>query len=188
MHVEGGRLLVEPDELDAGRPVLEQIDAALVVVDRGAALALVPEGGSDLAMQIRDAGEVLLGAVVVEAALPDRDRRVHTSHSQRHVALFLAHARDRARIQRLGDLERGRVAVEGLRVRVEGGRSIARGLEGLEGPGLQFGEGVTFESRLRAEGGGAREVLGDQADDTVASLTGALANELGDLDVLPAAH
>ena len=36
VHVERRRLLVEAHQLDAGRAVLEQVDALLVVVDRGA--------------------------------------------------------------------------------------------------------------------------------------------------------
>ena len=97
VHVERGRLLVEAHELDARRPVLEQVDPALVVVDRGAALALVPEGRADLAVQIRNPGEVLLGAVVLEAPLPDPDGRVDAAQPQGDVALLLADPGDASR-------------------------------------------------------------------------------------------
>src|SRR5207247_2418706 len=60
VHVEGGRLLVEADELEARRPILEQIDAALVVLDRPLAIALVPERSADLAVQVPDPRQVLL--------------------------------------------------------------------------------------------------------------------------------
>jgi len=50
VHVERGGLLVEPDELDARRPVLEQVDASLVVLDRALAVTLVPQAGADLSV------------------------------------------------------------------------------------------------------------------------------------------
>ena len=52
VHVERGGLLVEANELEARRPVLEQVDPALVVLDRALAVALVPERGADLAVQV----------------------------------------------------------------------------------------------------------------------------------------
>ena len=73
-----------------GCAVLQQVDAALVVVDRGPALALVPQGGADLAVQVGDARQVLLLAVVLEAALPDRDRGVDAAQPQGDVSLLLA--------------------------------------------------------------------------------------------------
>ena len=142
VHVEGGRFLVEPDELDARRAVLEQVDPALVVVDRRAPLPLVPERGADLPMQIGDAGEVLLLAVVGEAALPDADGGVDAPHSEGDVALLLADPGDQAGVDRLGELERGGVSVEGLGVRVEHGGGVAGGLEGLERLRLEPGERV----------------------------------------------
>ena len=72
VHVERRRLLVEADELDARRAVLEQVDAALVVLDRALAIALLPEPGADLAVQVADPGQVLLAAVVLHALAPRR--------------------------------------------------------------------------------------------------------------------
>jgi hypothetical protein len=89
----------------------------------------MPQGGADLPMEIRHAGEVLLGAVIGEAALPDADRGVHPAHPQRDVALLLADASDDRRVERLGDLQGGRVPVEGLSIGVEGRRRVAGRLE-----------------------------------------------------------
>ena len=98
VHVERRRLLVEADELEARRAVLQQVDALLVVVDRLLALALVPQRGADLAVQVADPREVLLRAVVLEALLPDLDGGVDAAHAQRDVALLLADPRERLRV------------------------------------------------------------------------------------------
>src|SRR4029453_6221739 len=172
VHVQGGSLLVEAHELDAGRAVLEQVDAALVVVDRGAPLALVPERRADLAVQVGDARQVLLGAVIGEAALPDADRAVDATHAQRDVSLLLADAGHDPRVERLGDLERGGVAVERPGVRVEGSGSVAGRLQRVQRLALKLSERVGVEPGLRSERRGAGEVLGDQADDAVAAIAG----------------
>src|SRR3954447_7987817 len=117
MHVERRRLLVEAHELQARRAVLQQVDALLVVLDRLARLALVPERRADLAVQVADALELLLRALVLEALAPHLDRLVDMAHAQRDVALLLADPRDRSGIVRAADAARGRVAVDGLGVR-----------------------------------------------------------------------
>ena len=93
LHVEPGRLLVQPHERQRGRPILDQIDPLLVVLDRLGALALVRQRCSDLAMQLGHVLEVLLTAVVVEVLLPFLDRRVDPAEPQRQVALLLPDAR-----------------------------------------------------------------------------------------------
>ena len=127
----------------------------------------MPEGGADLAVEVCDPGQVLLGAVIFETALPDGDGGVDPPQPERDVALLLADAGDRPGVERLRDLERGRVTVEGLRVGIEGGGCVARGLERLERLGLEPEERLGIEARLRAECRGAGEVLGDQPDDAV---------------------
>ena len=89
VHVERGGLLVQPHELEAGRAVLEQVDAALVVLDRGLAVALLPEPGADLAMQVADPGEVLLAAVVLHALVPGAHGAIDAAEQQRDVAELL---------------------------------------------------------------------------------------------------
>ena len=89
VHVERCRLLVEADQLDAGRAVLEQVDAALVVLDRALAVALVPERGADLAVQVADPLQVLLAAVELEALVPDGGRLVDAAEPQGDVAELL---------------------------------------------------------------------------------------------------
>src|SRR5205085_2141473 len=63
VHVERCGFLVQADQLEARRTVLEQVDALLVVLDRLARLALVPERCTDLAMQVADPLELLLSAL-----------------------------------------------------------------------------------------------------------------------------
>ena len=81
VHVERGGLLVQAHELEAGRPVLQQVDPALVVADRALAVALVPEPGADLAVQVADPRQVLLAAVVLEALLPELDGAVDAARA-----------------------------------------------------------------------------------------------------------
>ena len=95
VHVERGGLLVEADELEARRPVLQQVDAALVVADRAFAVALVPEPRADLAVEVADPRQILLAAVVLEALLPELDRAVHPPQPQRDVAELLGDPRPR---------------------------------------------------------------------------------------------
>ena len=95
VHVEPGGFLVQAHELEARRPVLQQVGALLVVVERLLALALVPERRADLAVQVAHPAQVLLRAVVLEALLPHLDRRVDAAHPQRDVALLLADAGER---------------------------------------------------------------------------------------------
>ena len=97
VHVERGRLLVEVDQLQARRAVLQQVDALLVALDRELALAPVPQARADLAVQVRDAREVLLLAVVLEALLPQLHGGAHAAHPECDVALLLQHPRDRCR-------------------------------------------------------------------------------------------
>ena len=92
VEVEPGRLLVEAHQLDPRRTVLEQVDAALVVLDGRPALALVRERGAGLAVEVRHPLEVLLAAVPVEALLPYPDGLVHAPEAQGHVAELLRHA------------------------------------------------------------------------------------------------
>ena len=72
VHVQRGGLLVQPHQLEARGAVLEQVDPLLVVLDRALAVALVPEPGADLAMQVADPGQVLLAAMEVQALLARR--------------------------------------------------------------------------------------------------------------------
>ena len=102
VHVERGGLLVEADELDARRAVLEQVDPALVILDRAVAIALVPEAGADLAVQVADAGEILLAAVVLEALGPGADRALDPAEAQGDVAELLADPRPDRLVGRLG--------------------------------------------------------------------------------------
>ena len=95
VHVERRRLLVEPDQLDARRAVLEQVDPALVVLDRALAIALLPEPGADLAVQVADPGEVLLAAVVLERLAPGADGAVDPPEPQGDVAELLRPSRAR---------------------------------------------------------------------------------------------
>ena len=95
LHVQPRRLLVEAHERQRRLAVLDQVDAALVVLDRLLALALVRQRGADLAVQLGHALEVLAAAVVVERPLPDVDRDVHAAEPQRDVALLLEDPRDR---------------------------------------------------------------------------------------------
>jgi len=76
VHVEGRRLLVQADELEAWRPVLEQVDSLLIVLDRAFAVPLVPEARADLAVQVADPRQILLAAVEVQALAPDLGRLV----------------------------------------------------------------------------------------------------------------
>ena len=157
VHVERGGLLVEADELDARRPVLEQVDAALVVLDRALAVALVPEAGADLAVQVADPGQVLLAAVVVERTPPRRATARSTRPRRRATSPSFSAIRARASGSRRPlELERGLVVALGLAVRVERRRGVAGGLERLERAlldplelaGLEVGGGA--EARRRA--------------------------------------
>ena len=87
-----------------------------------------PERRSDFAVQVGDAGEFFLGAVIGEALLPDGHRRVDAPHAERDVALLLADPRARARVELVGQIEGGAVALVRLGIGVEGGGGIAGGL------------------------------------------------------------
>src|SRR5204862_1560520 len=104
--VEGSGLVVEANQLDAGRAVLQQVDALLVVLDRALAVALVPEARADLPVQVADPSQVLLAAMELEAPLPDLDRPVHATEPKRHVTELLGDPRAAHRVQRLSQRER----------------------------------------------------------------------------------
>ena len=106
---------------------------ALVVLDRALAVALVPERGADLAVQVAHPRQVLLAAVVVEALLPDLDRAVDAAEAQGDVAQLLGDPRARSarRAPRRSD-ERHLVVADGLEVRVERRGGVARGLQRLD--------------------------------------------------------
>ena len=167
VHVERGGLLVEANQLDAGRPVLEQVDPALVVVDRGprARPCARARRRSCGAGPRRGPGPPRRGDSRGTAPRPRRRRRPGRAEARRRPASRRSRA-TRPGVERLRDLQRRRVVVEGLRVRVEGGGGVARGLEGLERLGLEPGELVGVEARLRAERRGAGVVLGDQRRST----------------------
>ena len=177
VHVEGGRLLVEADQLDARRAVLEQVDALLVVVDRGLALALVPVGGADLAVQVADPGQVLLAAVEVEAALPDLDRLVDAPDPERDVAHLLPDPGPRRLVDGAVEADRAAVVAERLLVRVELGGGVAGRLEEVERLVGHRAQLARLDPRLGAEAGGAPVVLGDRGDGDLAALPGALLDE-----------
>ncbi len=184
LHVEPGRLLVEAHQLEAGRAVLEQVDALLVVLDGGAAVALVPVARADLAVQIGEALEVLLQAVVLEALLPHLDRGVHPAEPQRGVALLLAHSGQRLGVVAAGEIARRLEVRERLAVGVEGHRCVARGLEVVERLALDALELGGVEGGLAAQRGGAAVVLGEQGHHLVGAVPGALFHEAAHLEVL----
>ena len=188
VHVERGRLLVEPDELDARLPVLEQVDAALVVLDRALAVALVPEAGADLAMQVPDPGQVLLAAVIFERLLPGGDRAVDAAESQGDVAELLGDPRPRLRVEAPLQVQRRLVVALGLGVRVEGRRDVARGLQRLERPLLDPLELAGLEVGGGAEAGGAAVVLGDHRDHALGAVRSSRRDERADLGVAARAH
>ena len=73
-----------------GSPVLDQVDALLVVLDRLLALALVRQPGADLAVQLGDVLEPGRAPDGARAPLPQLDRRVDAAEPQRHVAALLS--------------------------------------------------------------------------------------------------
>ena len=97
VHVERGRLLVEAHELEARRAVLEQVDAALVVLDRALAVALVPEPGADLAVQVADPREVLLARGGTPCTPPRRSTARSTRPSRSATSPSFSAIRARAR-------------------------------------------------------------------------------------------
>src|SRR5205814_299797 len=106
-----------------------QVDAALEVLDRGLALALMDQSGADLAAQRCDALEVLLAAVVLEAVAPQLQRRVDAAEAERRVALLLRDPRSQLSDERPVEVARGLVVRERLVVRVDDARRVAGGLE-----------------------------------------------------------
>ena len=188
VHVQPGGLLVEADELEARRPVLQQVRALLVVVERLLALALVPQAGADLAVQVAHPPQVLLRAVELEAFVPHLDRGVHAPHAQRDVALLLAYPRERRRVVRAADLARGPVVLERLRVRVEKRGGVARRLQEVERLGVERLELALGHARLLRQGGGAAVVLGEHGDDLVGPVARAGLDEAPHLEVLRAPH
>jgi hypothetical protein len=133
VQVEPGRLLVEPDQLDARRAVLQQVDAALVVLDRRAALALVRERGAGLAVEVRHALEVLLAAVPVEALLPNPDRLVHAAEPERDVAQLLGNAHEGRTVVLVAERVRMTEVLGGLAIGVEERRGIPGFLQEAHG-------------------------------------------------------
>ena len=135
LQVEPGGLLVEAHELQARRAVLEQVDAALVVLDRRLALALHRQRRAQLAVQVRDAVQVLLPAMVVQALAPDLDRGVDPTEPQLHVALLLTDPRGGGVIAIAQQLERVAEVRDGLAVGVQQRGGVARLLEEAHGAG-----------------------------------------------------
>ena len=82
VHVEPGGLLVQAHELQARRPVLQQVDALLVVLDRRLALALVPQRRADLAVQVGHPLEVLLARGGTRGTPPTRSIAASTRPSR----------------------------------------------------------------------------------------------------------
>ena len=188
VHVEPRRLLVEAHELEAGRAVLQQVRALLVVVERLLAVALVPQRSADLAVEVAHPPQVLLRAVELEALLPDLDRGVDAAHAERDVALLLVDARERLRVVRVLDVARGLVVLEGLGVRVQERRSVARGLEEVQRLAVERLELELRKAGLLREDRGAAVVLGQHRDHLVGAVAHALLDEAPDLEVLSAAH
>src|SRR5262249_11676072 len=112
VHVERGGLLIEADEFEARRPVLQQIDALLVVLDRALTVPLVPEARADLAMQVADPRQVLFAAMEVEALAPHLGRLVDPPEPKRDVPELLRDACAGGRIQLAAKRERGLVMAE----------------------------------------------------------------------------
>ena len=184
LHVERGRLLVEADELERGLPVLEQVDALLVVFDRGLALAAMPQRSADLAMKAGHAFEVLLAAVELQALLPYLDCRVHATESQGNVTFLLADAGAR-RLLVAAELARGAEVGDGLAVGVERGGGVPGGFQELQGALVDRRAFDGVEPRLGGQRGSAAVVLGQQGDDLLRALAGAVLDEASDLEVLP---
>ena len=187
VEVQPGGLLVEPDQLDARRTVLQQVDALLVVLDRRLALALVRQRRADLAVQVGHALQVLLAAVPLEAVGPDADRLVHAAEPQRDVAELLAdpHALGAAllRADRPGmAVVRGRLAV-----RVQARRRVAGLLEEAKRAAAHRVELRRRHAALAPERRGAPVVLGEQRHHLVGAVARAVLEEAADLEVLPGA-
>ncbi len=184
VHVERGRLLVEVHELQAGRAVLQEVDALLVALDRLLALAAVPQARADLAVQVGDAREVLLLAVVLERLLPQVHGGADAPHAEGHVGLLLGHARDGARVVRAVDLLRGLVVIERLGVGVQRRRGVAGSLQVLERLAMDLLGVDALHPALCGDDRGAPEVLGQQRDDLVRALAGTVLEEAADVEVL----
>ena len=172
LHVEPRRLLVQPHELERRRPVLEQVDALLVVLDRLLALALVPQAGADLAVQVGDALEVLAAAVVARGTPPTRrsPRRPARGAAPRRPASRRS-ARTRLVVARVEQLARRLVVGERLAVGVQRARRRRRRPRGSCSALAWMGaSSAAGEPRLAGQRRGAAVVLGEQRDDLVGAV------------------
>jgi hypothetical protein len=158
------------------------------MLDRRAAIALVPVAGADLAVEVGQPLEVLLAAVVLEALLPHVDGGVHAAEAKRGVALLLPNPRERLWIVPAGEVARGLVVHEGLAVGVEGHGGVAGRLEVVQRLALDLLELRGVERGLAAQRGRAAGVLGEQCHHLVGAVAGALLHERAHLEVLVGAH
>ena len=134
VHVERGGLLVEAHQLEAGRAVLEQVDALLVVLDRALAVALVPEPGADLAVQVADPGQVLLARGGSPGTAPRRSVAWSTRPSRSATSPSFSAIRARvAGIELAAQRQRRLVVAQRLLVRVQRRGGVAGGLERRQG-------------------------------------------------------
>ena len=131
MHVQGGRLLVQPHEGERRLQVLDQVDPLLVMLDRLLALALVRERGADLAVQLGDVLHLFALLMVRETPLPHLDRRIDAAQPERNVASLLGDPRAGRGIV-AGVLRCALILAKCLAVRIQGDRGIARGLRARE--------------------------------------------------------
>ena len=188
VHVEGGGLLVEADELEAGRTVLQQVDPALVVLDRALAVSLVPERRADLSMQVANTLEVLLAAVMVQALLPDLRRLVHATEAQGDVAELLRHPRAGVGVEVAPQREGLLVVAERLLVRVEGRGVVAGRLERLQRPRTDLLELALLDPGVKPQLRCTPVMVGDHRDDSLGAVGRARRDELTHLGVPAGAH
>jgi hypothetical protein len=184
VHVERRSLFIEPHELEAGRAVLEEIDSLLIALDRLLALALVPEPGAHLSVQVCNSIQVLLLPVVFEAFFPHLECHVDPTDTQGNIALLFADPRDRARVVWTIDLARSLVVSERLGIGIQQGRGVTGSLEEAKRLDVDRLDLVVAEADLLAERRGTAVMLGQQRDDLVGAVTGTLLDEAADLEVL----
>ena len=187
VEVEPGRLLVEAHQLEPRRPVLQQVDALLVVLDGRLALALVREPGTDLAMQVSHPLEVLLAAVPVEALASTRRSPRPRGRACSETSPSFSATRTR-RVAAVLDLAGMAVVGGRLAVRVQERCGVARLLQEANRPLAHLRELAVRQAALAAECGSASVVLGEQRHHLVRAVPVALLEEGAHLVVLPRAH
>ncbi|CAA9583896.1 MAG: hypothetical protein AVDCRST_MAG88-3679 [uncultured Thermomicrobiales bacterium] len=188
LQVEPGRLLVQAHELQARVAVLEQVDPALVVLDRRLSLALDGQGRSELAVEVGHPLQVLRAAVEVQALSPHLDGGIDAAQAQRDVALLLTDAGGGGVAVSLEQPEGVPVVGDGLAICIEQRRRVSGVLEGANRAGGDLPQLGGIDPSLCSQRGGSPVVLGQQRHHLLGAVARPLLEEATDLEVLATAH